>query len=129
MDQHSANADALGGDGNPAQRIRKNIAAKTFPCVIAIDRQAPDHGDRNRFGRIAPYLAGSGPALDRSGRDTEIGDYPISPADDIGAGEAAFVLQGSVTQPVIQRWLAAVETRHVVFSGQGKGSRSAGPVA
>ena len=85
MDQNGADADALGGDSDPTQRVRKNIGSETFPCVIAIDGQTPDYRDWNRIGRIAPNLAGSRSTLDRASGNAEISDYQISIANDIGA--------------------------------------------
>ena len=90
-------------DGDTAQRIGQKVCAEALAGMIAIDRQPPDHGDGNRVGSIAPDLAGGCCAVDRAGRNANIGDDAIAGANDIGAREPAFVLQRVLAQPVVQR--------------------------
>jgi len=100
VDQHSA--DALQCDSNPAQRICQEIGTKTLAGMIAVDRQPPDHGSRNRVRRIAPHLAWRRRPFHGAGRDAEIGNNPlVIIADDIGTREPAFVLQRAMAQPVV----------------------------
>lgn len=83
---------------------------------------APDHRNRNDIGGIAPHLAGGRNTFYRSRRDAEIADDPLTLAHDIGARKSAFVLQGPMTQPVIQCRLTAVERRKIMLGGQRNGS-------
>ena len=67
---------------------------------------------------IAPHFARSGGSFHSPGGDAEIGDRPIAVADDIGAGEPAFIFQGAVLQPVVEDRLAAIEAGQIMIGRQ-----------
>ncbi len=79
VDQHRRDADALRRGCDAVQRVREQVGAQLFARIAAADRESPDY---------------RGPAACATGLNTEIGDHPVAFADDIGAREEAFVLQG-----------------------------------
>ena len=70
--------------------------------------------------RCAAFFRAPRP-LDRARRNAEIGGDLPAFTDDISAREAALVLHCAVAQPVVQRRLAAIEGRKIVFQCQGNG--------
>ena len=91
------------------ERLGKEVGAKPSPAVSAIDGQAADHRHRNGFRGVAPHPAGRGRTRDRAGGNGEEGDDPRAFADHVGPREAAFVLEGALSEPVVQCGGAAIE--------------------
>jgi hypothetical protein len=117
---HHDRADtyALRGEGDPAECVREDVGAQTAPGVVPIYCQTADDRDRNGAGGIAPNLAGRCGALDRTGRDAEIGHDAIVVAHDIGSGEPALVLGRALLQPVVERRLAAIKGGEIMAAEQ-----------
>src|SRR5215469_2987685 len=91
--------------------------------MIAADRQSSDYGNRDRIQCVTSHLARRYRTLDRACRDTEIGYDLIVRADNIGTREAAFVLQGSMPQPIVQHQISAIEGRKIVVNSKRNRSR------
>lgn len=112
--------------GDAAERVGKEVAAKAPPGVIATDGQPSDHRHRNRIGRVAAQVAGSGRTLDRACGNADIGCGPVAIADHVGAGKAALALQSPVPEPLVQNRLAAIEGGKLVLRRERNGCRKPG---
>ena len=118
MNQHGAYADALRSQSDTPQRIREDVGAEPFARIAAINRQTPDHGDRDRVGRVAPDLSGRRRAPHGARRNAVPSDDLLAMANDVGSRKTAFVFQRPMAKPIVQLRLAAVEGREVICAIQ-----------
>ena len=109
--QHGADADHVGGPGDPQQRVLQKRASDAATVLVAIDRQARQDDDGHR---VASKTARHAPrhrfAHHASGGKRVVAHHYFAPADDIALDRfGRLAREREALEPVVEGRLAAVE--------------------
>ena len=122
VDEYASDADSLGGDRDPAERILKQIKTQTGSFVSEIACQSAN--DRNRYMVREPVLLQSFWKLhpfDAARQNAVISDDLSVRAYDVGARGFPLAFQGAQPQPIVQGSVAAIKGAAIMTGIQKRG--------
>ena len=125
VSQNAADSDCFGRVDNPAKRMLKQIQSETTSPIRKVASESSDYHYWNGVRQtVFPKRLRKFAALDPSGRQTVIANYGLALTGNICACSSALADDCPDLEPIVQSFIAAIESDGVMRGVQGRGRRN-----